>query len=54
MIVEYAENIAQLCEVFERAAQAGADEIKGELVNGVYRIEYEEAKECQTAHSEEM
>ena len=39
-IVEYAENIVQFCEVFERAAQEGADEIKGELVDGVYRIEY--------------
>lgn len=40
LIVEYANDIVQLCEVFERAAQAGADEIKGELVDGVYRIEY--------------
>ena len=41
MIVEYAENITELCEVFERAAQAGADEIRGELIDGVYRIEYD-------------
>jgi hypothetical protein len=41
MIVEYAENINELCEVFERAAQAGAEEIRGELIDGVYRIEYD-------------
>lgn len=44
MIVEYAENIVQLCEVFERAAQEGADEIRGELIDGVYRIEYEKGE----------
>lgn len=53
MIVEYAENISQLCEVFERAAQAGADEIRGELIDGVYRIEYDVPikKENDNGHS---
>ena len=53
MIVEYANDIVQLCKVFEKAAAAGADEIKGELVNGVYRIEYDAPikKENDNGHS---
>ena len=40
-IVEYADDVQQMCDIFERAAKDGTDEIKGELVDGVYRIEYQ-------------